>query len=209
MQLPPVAESKPDMRLRKVHYDWLDAGEHTQRTVAQLSAQLRRFLDDKAWLENKRIMEILRDIKAHAKATVQQPPQELGICMDEMKVDFVLPMERPLYQPPLKAVIDTVTLEVGADDSDATALFSQVVVDKARLRQALAQALQTHTQIALPELLQAHPLQYGLAELVTWLQIASEQTRCMIDEEKRDMVMWHTDEGWQRQADVPHVLFVR
>ena len=209
MQLPPVVESRPDMRLRKVHYDWLDAGEHAQRTVAQLSAQLRRFLDDKAWLENKRIMEILRGIKSHANALVQQPPQDLGICMDELKVDFVLPMERPLYQPPLKAVIDTVTLEAGADDADTTALFAQVVVDKGRLRQALAQALQEHTQISLSELLQLYPLKHGLAELVVWLQIASEQTRCIIDEEKRDVVAWHTDEGWVKQADVPYVLFVR
>jgi hypothetical protein len=32
--------------LKRVHYDWLEAGEHTQRTVALLSQELRRFLDD-------------------------------------------------------------------------------------------------------------------------------------------------------------------
>src|SRR5690606_10532322 len=49
LALPPVADLKPDPRTRRVHYDWLEAGEHTQRTVAQLSQQLRRFLDDQAW----------------------------------------------------------------------------------------------------------------------------------------------------------------
>ena len=34
LALPPVAELKPDARTRRVHYDWLEAGEHTQRTVA-------------------------------------------------------------------------------------------------------------------------------------------------------------------------------
>ncbi len=29
LSLPPVAESRPDSRLRRVHYDWLSAGEHT------------------------------------------------------------------------------------------------------------------------------------------------------------------------------------
>ena len=43
LTLPPVAELKPDARIRRVHYDWLEAGEHTQRTVAQLSQQFRRF----------------------------------------------------------------------------------------------------------------------------------------------------------------------
>ncbi len=68
LALPPVAELKPDARTRRVHYDWLEAGEHTQRTVAQLSQQLRRFLDDQAWLENRRIMDILHGIESRALA---------------------------------------------------------------------------------------------------------------------------------------------
>ena len=37
LTLPAVAALKPDARTRRVHYDWMEAGEHTQRTVAQLS----------------------------------------------------------------------------------------------------------------------------------------------------------------------------
>ena len=35
---PAVAATEPDPRLRRVHYDWLQAGDHTQRTVAALSS---------------------------------------------------------------------------------------------------------------------------------------------------------------------------
>jgi hypothetical protein len=73
LQLEPVAGLAPDPRLRRVHYDWLEAGEQTQRTVALLSQQLRRFLDDQAWLENRRIMDILRGIEVGALA-VRTPP---------------------------------------------------------------------------------------------------------------------------------------
>ena len=45
LALPAVTELKPDNRTRRVHYDWMEAGEHTQRTVAALSQQLRRFFD--------------------------------------------------------------------------------------------------------------------------------------------------------------------
>ena len=58
LALPAVADLKPDTRTRRVHYDWMEAGEQAQRTVAALSQQLRRFLDDQAWLENRRIMDI-------------------------------------------------------------------------------------------------------------------------------------------------------
>ncbi|MDX8413364.1 MAG: DUF3375 domain-containing protein [Mariprofundales bacterium] len=209
MGLSPVAESRPDPRLRRVHYDWLSAGEHTQRTVAQLSGQLRRFLDDKAWLENKRIMEILRDIKSNACELEGQPPLDLAMTMDEISVNFSLPMERPLYQPPLQAVIASVCLQMGEEDANTDVLFSQVVVDKARLKQSLAQALHEQSQISLAELLQRSPLQHGLAELVVWLQMASEQAHCMIDEEKNDVVQWQTAQGLLKQAKLPHVLFVR
>jgi Protein of unknown function (DUF3375) len=52
--------------MRRIHYDWLDAGEQTQQTVRTLSDQLRRFLDDQAWLENRRVMDLLRSIEANA-----------------------------------------------------------------------------------------------------------------------------------------------
>lgn len=38
--LPAVGALNADVRLKRIHYDWLEAGEHTQRTVAKLSRQL-------------------------------------------------------------------------------------------------------------------------------------------------------------------------
>ena len=60
------AISDLDPRLARVHYDWIDASERTQRTVRQLSEQLRRFLDDQVWLENRRVFDLLRSIEANA-----------------------------------------------------------------------------------------------------------------------------------------------
>ena len=99
LDLPAVADLKPDPRTRRVHYDWLEAGEHTQRTVAQLSQQLRRFLDDQAWLENRRIMDILRGIEAKALAVRDAPPAGEVMRIAESAADIELPMERPLYTP--------------------------------------------------------------------------------------------------------------
>jgi len=209
LNLPPVAESRPDHRLRRVHYDWLSAGEHTQRTVAQLSSQLRRFLDDKAWLENKRIMEILHNIKGSARECMDRPPQENMMTMDEIGLAFILPMERPMYQPPLQTIIADIKLEMGEEDGDAEALFSQIVVDKSRLKAALDHALQQQPQITLAELLNQHPLQHGLAELIIWLQLADEHTQCVIDGDKHEQAYWSIGQGLARQVQLPYILFVR
>ena len=68
LALPAVASLHPEPRTPRIHHDWLEAGEHTQRTVAQLSQQLRRFLDDRAFLENRRILDLLHGIETRALA---------------------------------------------------------------------------------------------------------------------------------------------
>jgi hypothetical protein len=130
MRLPAVAESIPDNRLRRIHYDWLEAGEHTQRTVAELSKQLRRFLDDQVWLENRRIMDILRGIEAKALVFRSSPPRELGMTIAGTAADIELLMERPLYAPAAKPSFSEGDLLHGDADVDTSALFSQIVVQK-------------------------------------------------------------------------------
>ena len=94
--LEPVQELAPDPRLLRVHFDWLDAGEIAQRTVARLSEQLRRYLDDLAWLENRRIMQLVREVEQHALAIRVRPPQAAIMTMDEPAPDLDLAVDRPL-----------------------------------------------------------------------------------------------------------------
>src|SRR5674476_322375 len=95
LALPPVLALAPDLRLKRVHYDWLEAGEHAQATVALLSQQLRRFLDDQTWLENRRIMDILRGIEARTVALRSTPPSGNFMVVDDINTSLELPMERP------------------------------------------------------------------------------------------------------------------
>ena len=153
-----------------MHYDWLEAGEQTQRTVALLSQQLRRFLDDQAFLENRRIMDILRGIEAGALAVRAQQPAGEFMTIADTAPSIDLPMERPLYAPAVKLAIASARIDVGDEDLDAAALFSQFIVDKAALAQHVRRSLQQRTQVTLAELLASRPLQQGLAELVAYLQ---------------------------------------
>ena len=213
LALPPVADLKPDARTRRVHYDWLEAGEHTQRTVAQLSQQLRRFLDDQAWLENRRIMDILHGIEAKALALRQSPPPGDVMTIAESAASVELAMERPLYTPALKPLIADIALQEGDDEVDPSALYGQVVVDKARLARHIRQALQARSQITLRELVDGQPLQQGLAELVVYLHLGSESFKAVVDEDTTDLIAWDAvardGAASRRQARLPRVIFVR
>jgi hypothetical protein len=207
-RLPAVHSSEPEARLKRVHYDWLEAGEHTQRTVARLSQQLRRYLDDQAWLENRRIMQILRGVEAHALAVRDAPPGAAFTSIDELAPAIELPMERPLFSPPIKPCIGEQALASGEEVS-ADALFEQVYVDRARLAAKIRHTLQARAQVTLADLLDEHPLEQGLAELVTYLALASEDRNAVIDEAHREAVHWTDAHGHARQAALPRVIFSR
>ena len=209
LTLPPVVEMQPEPRLRRVHYDWLEAGEHTQRTVAQLSSQLRKFLDDKAWLENRRIMEILHGIESKALALRQSPPSGKFMPLDNAYTSIELPLERPLYRPPFKPLIEAVALDEGDADIDTAALYAQVIVDRTELTRNIRKALQERSQTSLGELLTRHPLRHGLAELVAYLQLAGEWPRTAVDEETKERIEWVAENNVRRQATLPRIIFVR
>ncbi|MFM0145579.1 DUF3375 domain-containing protein [Paraburkholderia sp. RL18-085-BIA-A] len=213
LALPAVSDLKPEARTGRVHYDWLEAGEHTQRTVAQLSQQLRRFLDDQAWLENRRIMDILRGIEARALVVHDTPPVGEIMNLAESSSDVELPMERPLHTPVQKPVIADIVLETGDVDLDAAALYSQVVVDRAQLAGHIRQALQDRSQVTLCELVESYPLQQGLAELVAYLQLGSDAFKTVVDEDTHEVIEWQTSRRDEtpkvRRARLPRVIFVR
>jgi hypothetical protein len=130
-----------------------------------------------------------------------------------MTPSLAVPMEPPLYTPPIKTVIANVALEAGEADMDAAALFSQVRVDKAALSSHIRQSLQTRAQISLGELLQTRPLAQGLGELVAYLQLASEAPNSVVDESTLESVEWLAQDGSndpvKRRAQLPRVIFVR
>jgi len=209
LALPPIADMDPDARLQRVHYDWLEAGEHTQRTVAKLSEQLRRFLDDKAWLENRRIMDILHSIENRALALRENPPSGEFIPLNEISATVELPMERPLYHPPFKPLIDAMVLDEGDAEVDTAALYDQVVVDRAELERNIRQALQERSQVTLGEVVTSHPLRHGLAELVTYLQLAGEWPKMAVDDEVQEQIRWQSNSGVERRATLPRIILLR
>jgi len=213
LTLPPVAELKPDVRTRRVHYDWLEAAEHTQRTVAQLSQQLRRFLDDQAWLENRRIMDILHGIEAKALALRESLPAGEVMSIADTAADIELPMERPLYTASQKPLIADIELESGDVEVDAAALYSQIVIDKAQLARHIRHALQDRSQVTLRELTEMQPLQHGLAELVAYLQLAGDAFKTVVDEDVVETIVWRRErpdgQEYAKQARLPRVIFVR
>lgn len=204
-----VQQLKPDRRMLRIHYDWLVAGEATQRTVAKLSAELRRYLDDKAWLENRRIMEILREIETRALTLRDRLPDTLGMTVDAMAPDVRLPMDRPLFSPPERLEIDDTAFIADGADVPADALFNTAYVDKQELADRIRLSLEHRSQATLTQILDDHPLSQGLAELVTYFSMAADDPNAVISDGKNEFVTWQDKLGRKRRAVLPLVIFSR
>ncbi len=211
---PAICETDPDPRLRRVHYDWLQAGDHTQRTVADLSKQLRRFLDDQAWLENRRIMDLLHGIEVKSLALRDSPPGVLAFTeIRETSANIQLPFERPLFSPSFQPTLAATILTASGDEIDASALFAVRVVDKVAIAAHIRQALQTVGQVTLRELVEKRPLEHGLAEVIAYLEMASGAFKVTVDEASEEILEWETisqdETSVHMSARLPRVIFVR
>lgn len=221
LALPAVAALNPEPRTRRVHHDWLEAGEHAQRTVAQLSEQLRRFLDDRAFLESRRILTLLRGIESKALALRGAEPDGVAATLDAMEAGLRLPQERPLFTHSLKSRLAELAIDADDEPVDTARLFGQFVVDKERLRATIQAGLRQRAQITLHDLLESSPLHQGLAELVGYVELAHagegglalEGVRAVVDESVEELVRWQAldprGETVLRAARLPRIVFTR
>ncbi len=204
-----IADLEPDVFLARIKYFLLEAGEKVYLTGNQLVEQLRRFLDDQAWLENRRIMDIIREIEKTAVEVKSEPPRDKFAGLDTVKPMLDLPMDRSLFTPPRQTRLSEAILEEGAADINADSLFSQVYVDEEQLAANIRKALQTSSQISLQRLLEIYPLEKGLAELVAYLNIGARDEKGMIDERRTETVLVTSADGTVRNIRLPQVIYVR
>ncbi len=204
-----IRDLAPDRRLLRIHYDWMAAGEVAQRTVARLSEQLRRYLDNQMWIENRRILQLIREMEQLAIPLRGRVPDGPFMELDEAAPAVDLSMDRPLFRPHLRTTLAEHIVVEGSQDLPADALFEQIYVDKLRLTAHIRRMLQTRNQLSLAELVEDAPLEHGLAELVGYLSLAAESDAAIIDEGHKQTLSWTDENGNRRQATLPLVIFSR
>lgn len=195
-----------DPSLTHVHHAWIDASERTQATVRQLSEQVRRFIDDQLWVENRRVFDLLRDIEAKALALRAHEPA-VEMPMDEAQVRLGLAFERPLFRRARVEPLATGAVEEAEDELDTSALAAQIYIDRERLLSAVLLQMTHRDQVELDDVIAAAPLEHGLAELVNYLALGGDDLHVVFDDEARARIGWHADDA-EREADTPRVSYV-
>jgi hypothetical protein len=209
MQMPSVISTKPDEKLVRISDSWLNASYHTMGTMRQLSSQLRQFLDSKVWLENRRIVDILKSIQANSIKIRENQPNGDFMELDETGIDIRLMMERPLFTPSIRNLINSEDILPGEDNITPSSLFEQFFIDKNQLKDRIDKALRRCSQVTLKELLEAYPPYGGLAEIVTYMDIASDSKSSVFDESETEELIWSNEMGLHTKVKLPRIIFTR
>ena len=202
-------EVEADRRMRGIHHDWSEAAERAQRTVRQISEQLRRFLDDQVWMENRRVLDLVREVES-AALEVREAPPALGLDIDEPGIAITLPFERPLYQRPVASEVESL-IPPTTDEVDPDLLFAQTFVDQARLVDNIRAVLPEHSAALLSDIVAMYPLEQGAAEIVSYLTVDDGDVAVEMDDSDETVLDFEdpTDPAATKRARLPKVTVKR
>ncbi|WKN41774.1 DUF3375 domain-containing protein [Tunicatimonas pelagia] len=210
-QLPQVASLSSNAVISRLKINLINVGDQVNQSNHQLVAQLRRFLDAQVLLENRRIAETIDTIQTEAvalKDTINWRKPFFWLD-DKPTTDFT--MARPLFTPPTRPVIATEVIEEGVSDHQTDVLFEQVYVDPQELQRRIRKLLRQHGQVSLQEVTRHFPIEKGLTELLTYLNLASQDSRTVVDTEVVEEIEVR-DKKYSEEpflVDVPQHIFSR
>ncbi|MDR2600605.1 MAG: DUF3375 domain-containing protein [Oscillospiraceae bacterium] len=209
LELEPIQDMGTSKDNRNIHHSWVGAGSHVQETVANLSEQLKNYVDENYIIEEQRINRILREIEGKALKIHNTPPEDWYLEIDDMKPNIILTLDRPLYTSRTKAEIINDVIDVGSESFSADSLYSLVYIDKEKLLSQITYLLHTNDLITISQITAEYPLELGLSELIMYFIIADEKNIITNQTDEYEEVFWEDEDGIIRLAKIPKITFCR
>ena len=213
-QMQELAEQKEGLHtVRRMMPLLLSEAAKVTHTERRLSSTLRRLLDAQAHQERVRVAELLREIRALAAAMSQDPPRdEVGVELDDA-IEIQSPITRQFWTQPTE--FETIDLtEHATDDSARQDLFEQFAalhrIDFRSMRSQIESATAQFGHVSLAELLDEHPPQSGVMDVLGYLQIASDDNHVIDRDLPQDLeIPSGMEEGSTLIVTVPRVTFLK
>jgi hypothetical protein len=195
-----------DMKIRLIK-----AGEKVQNVNHSLAEQLSKFLDERAYLEIKRIMDMIKDIKSIAFNIKENSPSENDFITIDGKPEIEMVMDRPLWSPPTVTKLRKQEMELGSsDDVDTSILYDQSNIDQRELKERIQEFLKTDSQVSLRTITERYPIKKGVAEILTYIDIASKNEKAVINEDVSEiMIISNMISKKQFRIEIPQIIFCR
>ncbi|HLG61964.1 MAG TPA: DUF3375 domain-containing protein [Ktedonosporobacter sp.] len=191
------------------------AGEKVVQSNARLAEQLRRLLDEQIQAENRRVQELIQEIKHIAYRSALDIPANVVLLELEGAPEIQLIMERNFWEPPKIPTFDdhqpTGISEEDLDDLDLANLYDQFSIDEEELERHIETLLESQPQIRLSEVLEQYPVEKGLAEVLAYCALAARDPRHFIDPDASEEIAFASLAGTAPETvlRVPRIYYRR
>lgn len=211
VSLPEIQSVKEDDTLEELKSRLIEAGDRVNKTNHILVEQLRKYLEEKIYLDDKIIIELIKEIKQFAVQVKDTPPSNKDFLMVEDKPQIEMIMERPLWDVSKSPELKKFDLEEGSSDLvDVKQLYEQFNVDKEELRLRIDDMLNSNSQITLRSIVERFPVDRGLAEILVYMEIALKRERTLINEDICDsIILWNRNSNRYFKIELPQIIFCR
>jgi len=207
--IPAIEKFDRSKRLGSLKYDLLRSGEKIASVTTRLIEQLRRFIDDRIWIENRRILQLCKQIEKQAIECKEQQPKNrhyISLPGDRVRIDSIA--SKSLYRPKVQISFnqDIVEKEIEIDLED---FYHQLYIDEQELRRHITSLLQHKPQCTLSEVIEAFPVNKGVAEMVSYLSIAKNSPTARIETADKERIGIVDFDGRSKKVIVPKIIFTR
>ena len=198
-----------EKKLQYLKYDLLKSGEKIYTVSARLIEQLRRFIDDRVWIENRRVLELCKKIEKSAIEIKSFEPKQRAffeIKGDRVKVDSI--GSKKLYTPKKLEVFKNEQVDE-VIEVDMDSFYNLFFVDEEELKKNIATLLLHKKQVTLLEVIEAYPIEKGVSELVGYISIAKNSDDAMVDESEKIKIDVLDFDGNSKKVALPKIIFLK
>ena len=208
-RLETIKKFDKDEKLKSLQYDLLKSGEKIYTVSTKLIEQLRRFIDDRVWIENRRVLELCKQIEKSAIELKSNEPKKklfFEIKGNRVKLDSI--GAKILFAPKMKEVFKNEKTEEKIE-VDMDSFYKLFFVDEEALKRNISTLLQHKEQVGIMDVLKMYPIQKGVSELVGYISIAKNSHDAIVDEATKITVDVSDVDGNSKKITLPRIIFTK
>jgi hypothetical protein len=204
-----IKEFDTDESLKNLKYELLQNADKITKVSSKLIEQLRRFLDDRVWIENKKILDICKSIENTAlKIKTKTPTQKAFMGIDDTKIYMNSIFEKSLFS--IKKTNEfTNELKEDSVNIDLDSFYDIFFIDEQELKNHINYFLQIKPICTLEDILVKFPIQKGIAEIVSYLSIAKNSTNATVELDNKISLRIEDENGYVKMVKIPKIVFIK
>jgi hypothetical protein len=198
-----------DEKLKDIKYTLLKSADKIYQVSAKLIEQLRRFIDDRVWMENRRVLELCKSIEKSSieiKENIPINKDFFTIKGQSVKVDSIF--EKSLYRPKITQEFKKED-KVQAIEIDMNSFYNLFFVDEEILKKNISQMLMSKSQCTLVEITKKFPISKGISELIVYISIAKNSDTVIVYESEKTKLELVDLDGKRKIVNLPKIIFTK